>query len=527
MRFLSTLSTRISRAVLITVLLATGLVPLAGLIAPAVASAAACTGAPFSGGGGGFSALNLNATATPTDSSVQKIGAEITPHATWGSTDNASVSNIGFADSGCAFLSTNLNMSIAPSRQLSMDFYQLGRTGAFVATTDYDNLFSGVSITGASNNAISEFDYVIPAIAAGTAQLISVDISRTGWIDVYLKTGTGTENRLMSYKAPTGTTSFYNKGSGVNFGYNPIDSSFTSCSQLTGSASIAVRALDLTNATVLGLTAAPTTQGISCPSFDKTSYDSASKVATLAYDVAGASINHVVKDYNNVPALKTTATPLQFLTSLTLGSSGTYFKDGFSTGTSDSQQLYFATQENQDGKVIPKNTPWPIAGGTFNLATGDVDVVGNGVVLDTSPATFAAVAHNMNKITKDGTFTLFVPYKTGDNFVGLCAGAVDLTGVNTKCNGIYYVKDGQTKKHADTNSIPTGHSVKAAIVMIGAKKFWQVDGLTGTGGFSTTLASDPETGISVSTTSTPVVIATIIGTLALAFTARRFADKRK
>lgn len=83
------------------------------------------------------------------------------------------------------------------------------------------------------------------------------------------------------------------------------------------------------------------------------------------------------------------------------------------------------------------------------------------------------------------TFTLYVPYHANDHFVGICPGATSLGAVNSGCPGIYYVKSGQTKSHADSSSIAAGNTVKAAVVTVGPQQYWTISGLGGTGGFST------------------------------------------
>ncbi len=526
---LSKLSARITRAVLITSLLATGLVPAMGLLAPVAVSAAPCNGVPGGGGAGGFRALNMQGTVNNLDSAVKTVGVEFTPQATWNARNYFAVDyfqRIRFAGASCADANAGFFWNVDGTNKLNLSYQDFNRTTPYVLNTDYKNVLAGVTVTP-NTNAIVAAAYNIPIVAASVPQLITTDLSTDpGWVDVFLKTGSGSSNLLISFLAPAGVVSFLNDDSthAFQFGYSAIDSSFTSCGQVTGSSEVLVRALTGTTPnglTPAALTATPTASD--CSTFDKTSYNSTTMTASLKYDIAGAVVNHVIKDAISLPQLTTTKTSLSFNTTLNLDTNGIYFKDYFSPGSSSAQQLFLTTSEYQDGKALPKNTPWPIAGGIFDLSTKDVDLVGNGVVLDTSATGFSAVAHNMNKITKDGTFTLFVPYRDGDKFVGLCAGAADIAASTSKCTGIYYLKDGQTKTNTDTKSIPAGKSVKATIITVGTKKFWQVDGLTGTGGFSSNLASDPATGIAINTTTTPIVIAAIMGTLALAFVARRLA----
>lgn len=85
---------------------------------------------------------------------------------------------------------------------------------------------------------------------------------------------------------------------------------------------------------------------------------------------------------------------------------------------------------------------------------------------------------------KNGMFSLLVPYKAGDKYVGICSGASSLDVVNKRCPGIYYLAENQVKTHQDAAQIKS--AVTAKLVTFAGKKYWQVDGLTGTGGFSST-----------------------------------------
>lgn len=75
--------------------------------------------------------------------------------------------------------------------------------------------------------------------------------------------------------------------------------------------------------------------------------------------------------------------------------------------------------------------------------------------------------------------TLYVPFKDGDTAVGICPGAASLDAVSATCANFYFLKEGETKNGA-TASIETAAD---------GAKYWKVSGLTGTGGFSTTLAA--------------------------------------
>lgn len=88
-----------------------------------------------------------------------------------------------------------------------------------------------------------------------------------------------------------------------------------------------------------------------------------------------------------------------------------------------------------------------------------------------------------------GTHSLFVPKRAGDNAVYICPDATSLSQVTTSCSNI------RTYKLGDSN---------VEVVSIGGKDYWLVSGLTGTGGFSGTVASSlADTG------SSPLIVALI------------------
>ncbi len=519
MRVVSKVVSRMQRAIMVTILAGTALVPVAGIFAPATVSAAAC--AISGGGGGGGGLLNLGSYNGGVDAAINKVGIEVTPDHTWGTHtyDNVSGGFGYFADASCAKVNSYVYYTIDDAKKLIVNFVDNDRTGAFVDTVDYNAVYSGVTFTSSSNTS-GALNYTLPSFAQDEAVLVSVDISTAGKVEIYLKIGSGSENKLGDFLANANTDSFLTVNSiGQSVSYGFFDD-FGDCSGFTGAAAVDVRMLaggspvDLTEAS-----------GGTCSSFAHNSYNASTKTVTLGFQVAGAAVNHTVDLISGSGSIKSPTVDqlIYAMSSLNLTTDGKWFKDSFTSGSNTSQQLYFGVTESVDGKKLPKNNPWPIAGGVFDMSS-DVDL--SAVSFDTSPDGYAALAHKLNEKTKDGSFTLFVPYRDGDKFVGVCPGAATIAAVTSKCTGIYYVKEGQTKTSKDTKSIPANRSVKASIVTVGTKKFWQVDGLTGTGVLSANIASDPDTGISVSVTSTPFAVGAMILTLGAAILARRsFAKK--
>ena len=149
------------------------------------------------------------------------------------------------------------------------------------------------------------------------------------------------------------------------------------------------------------------------------------------------------------------------------------------------------------------STSAPVAQGVFDLSQGNVD--GSDFTFGSDAAVHKAFAHNVARKTVDGTFTLYVPFKEGDAAVGICPGADSLAAVSATCANFYFLKEGETKNGA-TASIETAAD---------GAKYWKVSGLTGTGGFSTTLAAAeaaaaaagvPDTGFSLGLANPALVI---------------------
>lgn len=97
-----------------------------------------------------------------------------------------------------------------------------------------------------------------------------------------------------------------------------------------------------------------------------------------------------------------------------------------------------------------------------------------------------------------GTFTLYVPFVNANQYVGICPGASSLGILGPNCPNLYYLTNGQTQTNKDNGHIPKGIAVAAKIVTINKAKYWQISGLTGTGGFS----SNSDTIASTSPTNT-------------------------
>jgi hypothetical protein len=111
------------------------------------------------------------------------------------------------------------------------------------------------------------------------------------------------------------------------------------------------------------------------------------------------------------------------------------------------------------------------------------DLDWSGVTGDTDAANYIAYTHGLYDATGvDGTVTLYVPYRAGDNAVGICPGADSLANVTESCSNLV------VKREADTDT---------SLVTIGGITYWAVTGLTGTGGLSLYREVLPQTGTNI------------------------------
>lgn len=443
---------------------------------PKLVSAAACTN-NFQGGGGGGSLLSLSTQLGSVDSSVEKITTEFTPAQTWQDGSSTVQTAFQFAKNDCTSAGASVRLSLV-GKSLSIDYYEPGRTGSFVSGTDYKNLVSGATVSTATDASLY-VNYAVGTVGTSTAQQLSVDLGTdAGFANIYLKQGSGSETLLMSIQLPTNTTSFL-VTNGHTSGVSYAESSFSgeTCTGITGAGEIAVRML--LDGTASALTATPWTSAV-CGNFDETSYDSGTKTATLRYDTMDEDPNHVVSGLNSFKTASDEG--VRVSTSLNAEESGGsyYMSDQFVSSNEATQPLYFYVQNYTEGKSTPVGNPYPVVGGTIDFSAGDLNLTSSGITMDVSAAKYATFAHNFGSVTATGSFTLFAPQKEGDTFVGVCPGASTIDAVNTTCTNLYFLKEGQTK-----------NGVTASLVTVGATKFWQVSGLTGTGIFSSTIDAIP------------------------------------
>lgn len=496
MKLLSKLTTRIQRAVLVAVLAGTALVPFAST------SQVNAYGAYLASG---YTVING---PVPT-SSNNRSGVTIKPLTVTAPQDSYNIQWIN--GSSTSNVVNELSLLITPTEIIGFCDVT-GKVGNFV-TGDYGTPASGVVLTTGSTTCGFSYPY---ALTTGHTYRIDADFGMTGEIGVYLKDDSAVEVMLTSFKysgtqittpAPTQTYAYVER---------------SSCEAITATETEIVALVD----DVAGVSFLFKDTG-TCSGFNASTYDTTSKVVTAKY-VAGSTSGITVKHSATFGVNGAGTNNFGFTTSLaTAKSSGssviTYFKDGLGPTSSADQKIYLvATSDGKDG--FTDKDQFPVAIGNFDFSSTNKDF--KDVKLGSSRTKYAAFAHSLNTLTKDGSFTLMVPFKDGDKYVGVCTGAASLDAVSGKCNGIYYLKEGQTKTSKETKSIPVNRSVNATTTTVNGVKFWVVDGLTGSGAFSANIASDPETGISVSATSTPIAVGVMVMALGAAVFARRSLSKK-
>lgn len=441
------------------------------------ASAAACTAT--TGGGGGGSLLKLETTLSTVDSSVEKLTTEFTPAQAWQDSSSSLWTAVQFAKNDCTNSGATLSMNLT-GKSLSLYYTDVGHSGTFVNGTDYKNVASGVNVASSSSTISLSATYTTATVAADTAQQLSVDLGTdAGFANVYLKQGSASEALLVSIKLPTNTTSFLVKNSvAARVSYSEATFQEESCTAITGSGEVVVRVL--LDGTAAALSATPYTDA-PCGNFDKTSYDSGTKTATLKYDTDGETPNHTIIKGDS--GFKTNSDDYaSFATSLDATVSGDryYMADNFTTSNSATQPLYVYVDNSVEGRSTTKDVPFPVVGGVVDFSGGDLDLSTGNVSVDVSAANYAALAHNFGSLTNNGTFSLFAAQREADEYVGVCPGATAIDTVNTTCGDVYFLKDGETK-----------NGTTASLITVGVTKFWQVSGLSGTGVFSSTIGSIP------------------------------------
>ena len=86
-----------------------------------------------------------------------------------------------------------------------------------------------------------------------------------------------------------------------------------------------------------------------------------------------------------------------------------------------------------------------------------------------STTEFKSFIHNLTALSGASSFSLYVPFRTGDKAVAVCPGATSLTEVSETCPNIYYRSLGDAG---------------VSVVEIGGAYYWKVEGVTGSGGIS-------------------------------------------
>ena len=194
--------------------------------------------------------------------------------------------------------------------------------------------------------------------------------------------------------------------------------------------------------------------------------------ATMDFDPGAGVDTHTSDGNRDIFLTKFTATYYQHINNLPAGLSASTI-----AGTSVDDQLVDMgiLRGNTTTIRLADNTNSPLADVEVNFST---DVDWGTVTAGSSTTDFKSFVHNLLSNQESTTFSLYVPYREGDNSVIVCPGATSLSAVTLTCtNKVIY-------------KLPNSN---LSIVTINSTKYWKIDGLTGTGGMSTNI-TDPATG---------------------------------
>lgn len=382
--------------------------------------------------------------------------------------------------------------------------------------------YTGLDVTVTDKRTgVYSCGFTYPFNSTTGANKISVDMSTAGQIDILFTDGPTQTNKALGSILTPGLVKF---NAGRVYAYARYGAPTDLCTSLAALEYKTTVLFDST-ASVLTLTK---DAGI-CANFDNSTYNATTKAATikhLAGNTPGITINHTI-DTGYV--YSATEPQYSIIKSLELEKYANinYFKDYILPTANASQQIYVGASHPTGGSY-GKDVPYLLADGVADLSKADINFKTLAITFGSDKSTFKAFAHNLNKATKDGSYTLYVPAKDGDNFVGICNGVSSLDAITNKCSGVYYLKDGQSKTIKDTKSIPDGKTVAASKTSFNGVNYWKITGLTGTGGFSTSLASDPDTGYTpAKLTNTTLIYAAVFGSISLAVASRVLTRKRR
>ncbi len=140
------------------------------------------------------------------------------------------------------------------------------------------------------------------------------------------------------------------------------------------------------------------------------------------------------------------------------------------TPESDGVNISTSTSDGDSGNDVLIN----LLRGTVSLADANVnifhDLNWSDVIGDVDSTNYKSFISNLaNGDGVDGALTLYVPYREGDDHVGICNSVTSLTDVNENCNGFTSREDGDT----DTS-----------IVTVDGVRYWRLTNMGDAGGFS-------------------------------------------
>lgn len=151
---------------------------------------------------------------------------------------------------------------------------------------------------------------------------------------------------------------------------------------------------------------------------------------------------------------------------------------------------------DQSHTVVVKKSANNAVIAEIDLTLGDDDDWSD-VSADVDLTGAKSFAHGLTStVGSAATFSLYVPYQSRHNAVGICPSARSLGGVSENCTDLYYLD--QT-------------SDRVEVVQVGGHTYWKISGLSGTGGFGASRAGVPNTGLSSYGVTNGVVLLLLSG----------------
>jgi LPXTG-motif cell wall-anchored protein len=221
--------------------------------------------------------------------------------------------------------------------------------------------------------------------------------------------------------------------------------------------------------------------------------------STVDFNPYAGTDNHTSNGSDDIFLTKLTTTYTQHINSLATGlSAATVAGDSIDNESTDDGIVRGDTETVR----LSTDTGIPLADVSTDF---DSDLDWSGVTAASDSTNYKAFVHNLVSAPGTGSsYSLYVPYRSGDDRLIFCPGVTSLSAVTPSCtNRVIY-------QESDSN---------VSIVTINGSQYWKIDGVTGSGAMSTTASSLgstatlADTGQSTPTLTTAGIALLVIGVI--------------